>query len=512
MNSSPQVIFESYQRGELDKSTTVGSLLTLTTESKRRETRIESLEILGRIGLRGEVDEFIALEILLLSDEDRTVRKIAARILMNNFPIQAMKPIKWALRHEPDFECAIEIIELLSDINTKEARIMLEKRLLEVIYTRSQSRRQHESIGVFQDSFEKALEGKDIGDLDLKEIAQILINFKTIDVLTKKLGITPIELENSKVVTLDLKNKNIRESAKIEPLKNLKMLRTLNLNNNYLLSLPETFCSITSLQALNLSLNQLSNLPESIENFRELRTLDVSNNDLRILPDTIGNLVNLQRLDLSNNHMIRTLPESIGRLGSLTLLDLSNNRIEELPDSIGDLASLEYLDLSGNQIEELPDSIDTLTNLKVFNLENNRLKSLPKSIGGLASIQALYLGSNHLSTIPESIGDLTTLQRLDLHNNELKMLPRSISKLASLYMLEAYYNEIEEIPQSIENMMALQLLDLRHNRLNSFPRFVESLTSLKMFLVRGNPLSPKNRSESANILKRLVDKGVGIFE
>ncbi len=512
MNATPQEIYSSYLRGEFDNPTTVRLLLTLTTESNKHETRKESLELLGNMDLKGNKSAFTALEILLLSDEDEIVRTISARILISNFSNRAIKPIKWALRHETSIECGIEIIKMFSDINTKETRKVLVRELLDLSYRREQSNQVQKIIGIFKESLENTLQGKDINELDLKNIAQILINFKTMVLFTKKLRYAPIELDDSNVIAIDLKNKNIREYGQIKLLENLRMLRTLSMNNNFLVSLPDTFGNLTNLKVLNLSLNQLSTLPESIGNLIELKTLDVSNNDLRILPDTIGKLASLQRLDLSNNHMIRTLPESIGKLRSLKLLDLSNNRIESLPDPISSLTSLEYLDLSGNQITHLPESIDKLLSLKVLNLENNLLKVLPESIGRLPSIQTLNLGGNHLKSLPDTIGDLTTLQKLDLHNNELKTFPNSISKLASLHLLEAYYNEIEVIPQSIENMVALQYLDLRHNQLKSFPKCIEALPALRTLLVRGNRLSPKYKLESVDILKRLVEKGVGIFE
>ncbi|KAK9880733.1 hypothetical protein WA026_013057 [Henosepilachna vigintioctopunctata] len=78
---------------------------------------------------------------------------------------------------------------------------------------------------------------------------------------------------------------------------------------------------------LNLYNNNISKLPDSFSSLTHLVKLDLSKNCLKELPENFGDLVRLKHLDLYQNQLVR-LPLSFSKLKSLKWLDLKENRLE----------------------------------------------------------------------------------------------------------------------------------------------------------------------------------------
>jgi Leucine-rich repeat (LRR) protein len=68
----------------------------------------------------------------------------------------------------------------------------------------------------------------------------------------------------------------------------------------------------------------------SIGNLENLRSLELDENDLTTLPDSLCNLYNLESLSASQN-TLNSLPHNFGNLSLLTSLNLSFNRLSTLP-------------------------------------------------------------------------------------------------------------------------------------------------------------------------------------
>ena len=117
------------------------------------------------------------------------------------------------------------------------------------------------------------------------------------------------------------------------------------------LILPE-YIFQNGIHPLDLADNQLTSLPESFSNLYTLTNLDLAGNRLTSLPESFGNLYTLTNLYLANNQLI-ILPESIGTLLNLTWLDLSNNQLTSLPQTIINLTNLQVLCLNGNSLTDL---------------------------------------------------------------------------------------------------------------------------------------------------------------
>ncbi|XP_031840470.2 leucine-rich repeat-containing protein 59 [Nomia melanderi] len=101
---------------------------------------------------------------------------------------------------------------------------------------------------------------------------------------------------------------------------------------------------------LDLSLCDLKEVPvREIATVKKARNLDLSNNLLAALPNTFVNLKQIIQLDLSRN-MLTEIPENFGELKQLRYLDLYENQISRLPLSLSELKNLRWLDLKENPL------------------------------------------------------------------------------------------------------------------------------------------------------------------
>ncbi|CAG2178090.1 unnamed protein product, partial [Oppiella nova] len=101
----------------------------------------------------------------------------------------------------------------------------------------------------------------------------------------------------------------------------------------------------------DLSLLSLNAAPvEDLQKNPKARRIDLSNNFLSKLPDSFTALNHLIVLDLSRNQLT-SLPQSFGDLNKLIRLDLYSNQLRTLPLSFGRLSRLKWLDLKSNPLE-----------------------------------------------------------------------------------------------------------------------------------------------------------------
>jgi len=105
--------------------------------------------------------------------------------------------------------------------------------------------------------------------------------------------------------------------------------RTLNLSGQQLVKVPDYVFKETSLEGLNLSNNKLTGaIQAEIRQLKLLKILDLSDNQLTGVPAEVGQLADLEVLDLSNNQLTG-LPYELGNLSKLKVLDISGNNYAE---------------------------------------------------------------------------------------------------------------------------------------------------------------------------------------
>nr|CAI5838670.1 unnamed protein product [Callosobruchus analis] len=117
-------------------------------------------------------------------------------------------------------------------------------------------------------------------------------------------------------------------------LKDLQLLKILNISNNHFNNLPDNIHLLRNLQELYLSNNQLRKLCDSICNLENLQILDISCNLLKALPDDFGQLKQLRKLDITENKKLKHLPKSFYRLHKLKDLKLDSNCFNYPPKEV----------------------------------------------------------------------------------------------------------------------------------------------------------------------------------
>lgn len=128
---------------------------------------------------------------------------------------------------------------------------------------------------------------------------------------------------------------------------------------------------LRGVKTLKLSCH-LETFPEEILTLADtLEVLDLNGNYLDSLPPSLCQLKNLKILFLSFNKF-KKIPPCIAQCKNLSILGFKSNQIDEVPEDIFPL-SLRWLILTDNKIEQLPHSMGKLTRLEKLALAGNRL-------------------------------------------------------------------------------------------------------------------------------------------
>lgn len=132
-------------------------------------------------------------------------------------------------------------------------------------------------------------------------------------------------------------------------------------------------------------LTAISHLPDSLRGCEKLRTLDVRNNGLQSLPYHIGEWKSLEILKCDSNHRLEHLPESLGDSPSLKVLKATFCGLIEVPAALGRCVSLEELDVVGNcNLPGLPAELGGCPYLKVVHITGT--PPIISCVGGRKSV------------------------------------------------------------------------------------------------------------------------------
>lgn len=276
----------------------------------------------------------------------------------------------------------------------------------------------------------------------------------------------------------------------------LPLLQIIDLQDNYLRSLPDGLTTLRNVKNLYLGSNQLSTLPNEIANFHSLEVLSLHHNRLKTLPDTLYTLSNLKELDLSYNPTLpinQVLP-MFSILPNFQVIYLAGCNLKSVPATLPDCHRLSYVNLSDNQLTTIPDQIFMLSELTELTLTKNKIKSLPSEIQSASKLQVLVVSQNELTEVPAAINTLPSLIYLDLSKNKLKRLPEDFFNSKTLKEVNLLGNEINVIPSSIGDATELEVLNLEFNKLRDIPLEIARLTQLRELRLTGNNLSKEVKS------------------
>ncbi len=309
MSLNPERICEEFENNNLDKHTAFDLLISLIENSENENVRVKSIESLEKIGIFNGLT-FTILENLLISDSNGKIRKAAAKIIEKKFSNEkALIPLKWAIKHESNYDCLITIIKTLEKIKSKEAKAILIDQLKKIRKTKYLNKDKNIQNKKFKKTLKGLFKERKYEELTHKELGEILINYLTIRHLIEQFPNVYYELNPQTALIKELDLSDYMEyEVKGTPWgwkNNIKKLSDIN-----------GLFNLNNLEKIDLSNNQIINIKELIQ------------------------LVNLKRVILTNNK----------------ITDLKNiNYLKTLP-------SLEYLDLRGNEIAKN-------IRLKEFNLK-----------------------------------------------------------------------------------------------------------------------------------------------
>uniref|UniRef100_A0A8C4QYM5 Leucine rich repeat containing 57 n=1 Tax=Eptatretus burgeri TaxID=7764 RepID=A0A8C4QYM5_EPTBU len=196
-----------------------------------------------------------------------------------------------------------------------------------------------------------------------------------------------------KTGAFQLRGKNVSEFPE-DLLRLHRKLRSVDLSENKLTSLPASVAQLKMLKILYVNQNRLGSLPQELCQLSKLEALYAADNRLTAMPARLGSLKALRTICLPGNSLT-TFPLGLASLPSLDMLDLSRNHIQVVPDGVADLQTVE-LNLNQNQISRLSPELARCPRLKVLRLEENclELAALPSDLLMTSTVSLLALDGN----------------------------------------------------------------------------------------------------------------------
>lgn len=287
-----------------------------------------------------------------------------------------------------------------------------------------------------------------------------------------------------RLATLDLEVNYLKSiPQEISVMKNLSML---NLACNRINKLPDAFSKLANLQELNLSSNRFKEIPLAICRLLNLKRLDLSYNNITSFPDEFSKLKNIEVLQIAGNKLTGELPVWFSEFDNLIKVDLRFNQLDSI-DSLKSSRKLEIIRAAGNVLSvfrsnatnlfEVELNMNPLTyvyfevdmpNLKVIDFSKGKLSSCSFT-SKLINVEKLILDQNHLSVLPEDINKMKNIVHLSVIKNNLNSLPNAIGDLKKLKYLDLHLNNISKLNENIWKLGNLVLLNVASNILENFP-------------------------------------------
>ena len=313
--------------------------------------------------------------------------------------------------------------------------------------------------------------------------------------------------ENASSSTCELLDLSHNQLTFISELINVMTnLRTLNLSNNQLTSLP-AMNNLQSLSQLNLDNNKLKLLPNGFNSLRSLKQLYLKNNQLESLPD-LQHCSQLVEIYLGNN-CFKMIPMDLPM--GLMILELRNNKITFVPDNIVVFSKLERLDIANNDISKLAPEIGNMS-LKVLVLDGNPLRSIRSDIikrGTQAVLKHLKsrivvednsAGDGFHSALPQSsqtsdlhrMHELAASCKLNVSKESVESVERKLAEASNIALREfhAVHCALTSFPQAlVEYRTSLTTLNLSFCKLSSISSSIALLTCLSHINFSNNCLA-----------------------
>jgi len=298
---TPEKICEEFENNNLDKHTAFDLLISLIENSENENDRVKSIESLEKIGIfNGKT--FTILENILISDSNGNIRNAAVKVIEKKFSNEkALVPLKWAIKHESNYECLITIIKTLEKINDKEAKAILIEQLKKIRKTKYLNKDKNIQNKRFKKTLKGLFKERKYEELTHKELGEILINYLTVRNLIEQFPNVYYELDPKTALIKELDLSDYMEyEVKGTPWgwkNNIKKLSDIN-----------GLLNLNNLEKIDLSNNQIKNIKKLIQ-FVNLKHLILTNNKINALENInhLKTLPNLEYLDLRGNEIAKNI-------------------------------------------------------------------------------------------------------------------------------------------------------------------------------------------------------------
>jgi hypothetical protein len=295
MDLTPQNIQKDFEDKKINKITASNLLISIIENIESKRIRIEAIKTLDNLDLKNNAI-FNLLENLVISDSDKEIRLFAAKYLKTKFIDKAIKPFKWVIENESDYECIITVIQSLIEMDLPESKAVLINEIKKISnnkYLNRESRIRNQ----FKKILKKEIRQKKIIYYTKQELGLILINYLTILNLTMQYPNIFYELnpQTGLIETLDLSDymeyevkgapfgwkNNIRSLREIVGLFSLNTLKEIDLSNNLITDVKEIpqLKELTHLKLRNNKINEIENL-SYIKRLPKLKYLDLRGNKI----------------------------------------------------------------------------------------------------------------------------------------------------------------------------------------------------------------------------------------
>jgi len=177
-------------------------------------------------------------------------------------------------------------------------------------------------------------------------------------------------------------------------------IKRVDLSHNPLMRVPACLSlPVHHITTLIMRYCEISELDASIRYFNNLEFLDLEGNYILTIPNELMILSGLRRLNLNNNR-IRDLPQTIGNLKQLTELNIDNNELQTLHEALEKCTNLRILSAERNKLHCLQSFLFNIPSLRDLRLCRNLIKIIPEGIGKLALVK-LSISFNNIELLED---------------------------------------------------------------------------------------------------------------
>jgi len=296
LDLDPEILYQRFCNKEIDKFTLINYLLLLIEESTNEDLRISAINQLRRLGITSD-HLFNVMENLMISDTNGKVRNAAARYISYLYFEKSYNIVNWAIQYEESYECILTMLNTLKKMQSEGSKQLLISQISKILKPSNHSTEKPYIFHKYRKRMKKVFKKKDIGDFTVDELAEILINYKTVSflALTYPNFYFDLDVSNGLVSEVDLADylqyevkgtpfgwkNNITSLLKIKGLNNLKYVKKLDLSNNLIEDL-SALSIFKNLETVYLANNKISD-PKNIKYLNDLpniRYIDLTGNKI----------------------------------------------------------------------------------------------------------------------------------------------------------------------------------------------------------------------------------------